>query len=242
MKTNLSPTLAERLTSAMKARKLTQAQLAALVSTHSGFPISQVAIQKITSGKTRHTRRLDDLARALGVSAEWLGYGDSPFPESGATLTPEPNHSSAVLQNTDRDELKIKWGSVPVVGKAKLGEDGYFDEEGYPPGFGDGCLRIQSDDPDAYGLRVYGDSMSPRIKHGEFVVIEPNQPPVRYEEVLVKTVDGRKMIKVFAGYTEGYYRFDSVNEDHKPIHLAAEEVEAIHYVAGILKKSRYFEQ
>jgi phage repressor protein C with HTH and peptisase S24 domain len=242
MKTNLSPTLAERLTSAMKARKLTQVQLAALVSTVSGFPISQVAIQKITSGKTQHSRRIPDIARALGVSPEWLGYGDSPFPESGSTFTPEPNHSSDVLQNTDLDELKIKWGSVPVVGKAKLGEDGYFDEEGYPPGFGDGCLRIQSDDPDAYGLRVYGDSMSPRIKHGEFVVIEPNQPPVRYEEVLVKTVDGRKMIKVFAGYAEGYYRFDSVNEDHKPIHLAAEDVEAIHYVAGILKKSRYFEQ
>lgn len=238
MKTNLSPTLAERLTSAMKARKLTQVQLAARVSTLSGFPISQVAIQKITSGKTKHSRRIPDIARALDVSPEWLGFGDSPFPESGATLT-EPNRSSA---STDRDELKIKWGSVPVVGKAKLGEDGYFDEEGYPPGFGDGCLRIHSDDPDAYGLRVYGDSMSPRIKHGEFVVIEPNQPPVRYEEVLVKTVDGRKMIKVFADYAEGYYRFDSVNEDHKPIHLAAEEVEAIHYVAGILKKSRYFEQ
>ena len=242
MKMITSPTLAQRLTNAMKARQLNQTQLAALVSAVSGTTISQVAIQKITSGKTQQPKRITDIALALGVSAEWLAHGNSPFPESGATLTPEPSHSSDVHQNTESGELKIKWGSVPVVGKAKLGEDGYFDEEGYPPGFGDGCLRIQSDDPDAYGLRVYGDSMSPRIKHGEFVVIEPNQPPVRYEEVLVKTVDGRKMIKVFAGYTEGYYRFDSVNEDHKPIHLAAEEVEAIHYVAGILKKSRYFEQ
>lgn len=237
-----SPTLASRLTSAMKAKQLNQTQLAALVTTVSGTPISQVAIQKITSGKTQRPLRLTDIALALGVSAEWLGHGNSPFPESGATLTPEPSHSTDVHENTDSAELKIKWGSVPVVGKAMLGENGYFDEEGYPPGFGDGCLKIHSDDPDAYGLRVYGDSMSPRIKHGEFVLVEPNAAPVRYEEVLVRTADGRSMIKVYANFADGYYRFDSVNEDHGPIHLAAEQVVSLHYVAGILKKSRYFEQ
>lgn len=236
-----TPTLAERLTNAMKARKLSQVQLAKLVSAISSDPITQVAIQKIASGKTKHPRRLHDIAKVLGVTEEWLARGDSPFPTIGATLT-EPNHSSADRGNTDRHELKIKWGSVPVVGKAMLGENGFFDEEGYPPGFGAGCLKIHSDDPDAYGLRVYGDSMSPRIKHGEFVLVEPNQPPVRYEEVLVKTVDGQSMIKVFAGMADGYYRFESVNEDHGPIHIAVDQVVNLHYVAGILKKTRYFEQ
>lgn len=36
-----------------------------------------------------------------------------------------------------------------------------------------GWLKIYSDDPNAYGLRVRGDSMWPRIQSGEFVLIEP---------------------------------------------------------------------
>jgi phage repressor protein C with HTH and peptisase S24 domain len=242
MNTDNLPTLADRINAAMQARNLKQRQLSELVSRLSGIPISQVAIQKITSGKTQYPKRLPDIARALNVPAEWLAHGstfssDTPQALKTDGLTIESSQNN----NTDMDEWTVKRGSVPVVGTAQLGNNGYFEEEGYPAGHGAGFLKIQRDDPDAYGLRVVGDSMSPRIKHGEFVVIEPNQPAVQYEEVLVKTVDGRKMIKVFAQLQDGFYRFESVNEDHPPIHVAVEQVEAIHYVAGILKRSRHFE-
>lgn len=238
MKKTDAPTLAERLNNAMKARNLKQRQLSELVTELSGAPISQVAIQKITSGKTQHSKRLTDIARALNVSAEWLAHGCSPFPPDGTTLFLE----SGELGNTDKEERKIRWGTVPVVGTAQLGDDGYFEDEGYPVGHGSGILRIQSSDPDAYGLRLLGDSMQPRIMHGEFVLVEPNTPPVLYEEVLVKTVDGRKMIKIFAQLADGFYRFDSINHDHPPLHLRVDQVETVHYVAGILKKSRFFEE
>lgn len=241
MKKTPTPTLAQRLGNAMRERNLTQRQLSELVTSLSGSPISQVAIQKITCGKTQHTKRLTDIARALNVSAEWLAHGCSPFPPSGTTLSLEVD-STGEVGNTDKEELKIRWGTVPVVGTAQLGDDGYFEDEGYPAGHGSGVLRIQSSDPDAYGLRLLGDSMQPRIMHGEFVLVEPNTPPVLYEEVLVKTVDGRKMIKIFAQLADGFYRFDSINHDHPPIHLRVDQVESVHYVAGILKKSRFFEQ
>ena len=242
MNTTPLPPLAERLKTAMAARRLSGAQLSKLVSAVSGIPISQVAIQKITSGKTLQSKRLPDIAKTLGVTVEWLAYGEdsSRFPDTSTTLV-EVRDATAQSNNTDTEELKLRKGSVPVVGTAQLGDDGFFDEEGYPVGHGAGYLNISSDDPDAYGLRVRGDSMSPRIKHGEYVVIEPNQPLVDYEEVLVITSDGRKMIKVFSGKKEGYYRFESINADHGPIHVALDAVEAIHYVAGILKGSRYFE-
>lgn len=240
MKTTQTSTLAERLNNAMKARNLKQRQLSELVTELSGAPISQVAIQKITSGKTQHSKRITDIARALNVSAEWLAHGSSPFPPDGTTLSSDGFENGAG-ENTDREERKIRWGTVPVVGTAQLGDDGYFEDEGYPVGHGSGVLRIQSSDPDAYGLRLLGDSMQPRIMHGEFVLVEPNTPPVLYEEVLVKTVDGKKMIKIFAQLADGFYRFDSINHDHPPIHLRVDQVESVHYVAGILKKSRFFE-
>ncbi|AZC49678.1 Phage repressor [Pseudomonas chlororaphis subsp. piscium] len=81
--------------------------------------------------------------------------------------------------------------------------------------------------------------MHPRIKNGEFVLIEPNKTFIAGDEVMVKTHDGRSMIKEFIYLRDGVYRFDSVNQDHSPIHLAQVEVDKVHLVSGILKSSRF---
>lgn len=133
----------------------------------------------------------------------------------------------------------IKPGRVPVVGSAKLGTDGYFEALDFPAGHGDGYLLIHSDDPDAYGLKVNGDSMHPRIKNGEYVLIEPSKAYVTGDEVMVQTVDGRSMIKEFIYLRDGVYRFDSVNQDHGPLHLNQDIVTKVHLVGGILKSSRF---
>ncbi|KPX50192.1 putative phage repressor [Pseudomonas syringae pv. helianthi] len=134
---------------------------------------------------------------------------------------------------------KAKEGRVPVVGTAQLGNEGYFDALDFPPGHGDGYLNIHSDDPDAYGLKVTGDSMLPRIKNGEFVLIEPNKSYVSGDEVMVRTAAGRTMIKEYIYLRDGMYRFDSVNAEHPPIHIAKNEILEIHLVGGILKSSRF---
>ncbi|MBF6036199.1 helix-turn-helix domain-containing protein [Pseudomonas sp. P155] len=132
-----------------------------------------------------------------------------------------------------------KDGKVPVLGNAQLGNEGFFEALDFPPGHGDGYLNIHSDDPDAYGLRVTGDSMMPRIKNGEFVLIEPNKNFYSGDEVMVRTSSGRTMIKEFIYLRDGMYRLDSVNTDHESIHLPEQEVEEIHLVGGILKSSRF---
>jgi len=157
----------------------------------------------------------------------------SPAPTGSAK---SPAHSTTAVPT---EFLKVVVGQVPVVGKAKLGMDGYFEEMNYPPGHGDGFLLIGSTDPNAYGLQVEGNSMHPRIKHREYVVIEPNHPYVSGDEVLVKTVSGSSMIKEFSYFRDGMYRFDSVNPTEKPIFLEPQEIELIHYVGGIVKSSRF---
>lgn len=134
---------------------------------------------------------------------------------------------------------QAKTGSVPVVGTAQLGNEGYFEALDFPPGHGDGYLSIHSDDPDAYGLKVTGDSMLPRIKNGEYVLIEPNKSYFSGDEVVVRTTEGRTMIKEFIYLRDGMYRLDSVNAEHPPIHIAASDVIEIHLVGGILKSSRF---
>ncbi|CAB1208992.1 Peptidase S24-like [Serratia marcescens] len=104
-----------------------------------------------------------------------------------------------------------------------------------------GWLKIYSDDPNAYGLRVRGDSMWPRIQSGEFVLIEPGTSVHSGDEVFVRTADGHNMIKVLNYTRDGGYQFTSINQDHRPITLPQSAVLKVEYVAGILKASRHVE-
>ncbi|MCW2290522.1 phage repressor protein C with HTH and peptisase S24 domain [Pseudomonas sp. BIGb0408] len=168
------------------------------------------------------------LAPALGVSiAELAGSEALAEPASAASDTLDVGHA--------------RGGAVPVVGHAQLGTHGYFEEIDFPVGHGDGYLRIHSDDPNAYGLRVSGDSMHPRIKNGEYVLIEPNKAFHAGDEVMVRTLDGQAMIKEYIYLRDGMYRFDSVNQNHPPIHIPQHNVSKIHLVGGILKSSRFAE-
>jgi phage repressor protein C with HTH and peptisase S24 domain len=120
-----------------------------------------------------------------------------------------------------------------------LGMDGYFDALDYPVGHGDGHLAVSSKDPNAYALRVMGSSMTPRIKNGEFVLVEPNLPYASGDDVLIRTKNGRAMIKEFIYLCDGQYRFDSYGPGHDPIYINESEVEKVHFVGGIFKSYRY---
>jgi len=188
------------------------------------------------------------LAPALGVSvAELMEGTDSPGPSEPVVELKTyayralPGKAEPIGEAASHvaHAGEAKDGAVPVVGQAKLGIDGYFEAIDFPVGHGDGYLMIYSDDPNAYGLRVLGDSMHPRIKNGEYVLIEPNKAFHAGDEVMIRTADGRAMIKEFIYLRDGMYRFDSVNQAHAPIHLAEDDIDKIHLVGGILKSSRF---
>jgi phage repressor protein C with HTH and peptisase S24 domain len=128
---------------------------------------------------------------------------------------------------------------VPVVGTAQLGDGGYWAELEYPMGHGDGFIDWQSDDENAYALRCKGDSMRPRIKEGEYVILEPNHPINSGDEVLVKDKSGRVMVKELLFIRDGMVALDSVNETHPKITIPQEDIEFMHFVSAIVKSSRW---
>lgn len=129
-------------------------------------------------------------------------------------------------------------GTVKVIGEAILGIDGAVDmmEEH------NGWLKIYSDDKDAYGLKVKGDSMWPRIQSGEYVVVEPNTSVRSGDEVFVRTFEGHNMIKIFNKTRDGDYQFTSINNAHKPITLDPSQIDKMHYVAAIVKPTKYIDK
>lgn len=128
-------------------------------------------------------------------------------------------------------------GSIPVVGTAQLGDNGHFHELEHPVGHGDGCITWPTRDPNAYALRCKGESMKPRIRHNEYVIVEPNHQVFPGDEVLVKSLDGRVMVKQLAYIRDGMIHLDSVNESHPRVSILTTEVAVLHYVAGIAKSS-----
>lgn len=130
-------------------------------------------------------------------------------------------------------KIQNNYQMVPVVGMARLGDNGFFEEQQYPVGHGDGYIDTPTKDKNAYSLKVVGDSMYPAIRHGWYVVIEPNLDVYNGMLALFKFRDGRKMIKELANYSDGFYTLLSVNQDHKRITASQEEIEDIHAVAFI---------
>lgn len=219
----------ERIAAAIEA----SGKLKSTVAKECGVRPSSVSQWLDGSSKSLKPENLYALARATGFSARWIAIGEGPE---------RPTHDSDDLEsNVLGEPVQLKQGLIPVKGKAMLGDGGYFEEMDYPQGAGDGYLRIYSDDPDAYALRVVGSSMEPRIRSGEFVMVEPNQPHMAGDEVLVRTADGRAMIKVFMYHRDGEIRLLSVNDSHPPLTISEADVTVIHPVGAIVKPSRLVE-
>ena len=128
---------------------------------------------------------------------------------------------------------------TPVVGEARLGVDGFYEETPYSSG-SDGWVEYPARDG-AYALRCKGDSMRPRIRPGEFVVVKPKKRVKEGDEVAVQTTDGRRMIKILNRQRDGSIELTSVNfTDQQPITLDDDEIVHMHYVAAVCKPDEYY--
>ncbi|HVT36316.1 MAG TPA: S24 family peptidase [Nevskiaceae bacterium] len=144
-------------------------------------------------------------------------------------------------------EPKTKYGTelhlreIPVVGRGKGGEDGFFEEEDFPVGHGNEVILHASADHNAFCVRVEGDSMSPRYRHGEYVLVEPNQPGQAGDDVYVVLRNGRKLIKELAYMRDSEIKLISVNAtDHPPRTFPLSEVDSIYRIGGSIRRGSGF--
>lgn len=128
---------------------------------------------------------------------------------------------------------------IPIVGHAIAtpDQDGFFENMGFPPGAGDGYLPWQTNDPNAYALRVKGDSMQPRIRPGELIVVEPNSKVSPGDDVVVHCRNGRKMVKQLLIQRLAEVILGSINQAHQQTTLSLEDVEAIHFITAIVPRN-----
>lgn len=164
--------LNEWIKAARTKAELTQAQLGEYLG------VSKANVSGWENG--RHTPSYSQLLNISTVTGAKLPHIVEP-------TEPQAAHAGTML----------KLRRVPVVGTAKMGDEGYYEEIGSIVGAGDGHIEIAVDDPNAYGIRIKGQSMFPAIRDGWYVLVEPNGTAREGEYVLLKLADGRRMVKEF---------------------------------------------
>lgn len=194
-----------------------------------------------------------DAQRAVGCSAIWLEFGGSEMPvpfggdaiESTARRILEDrllplaytqttlNPAESMDQNAEPAGRPRTVRPVKIRGFAKMGEGGYYEEIDC-----DGWVESYSPDPDAYGLRVKGDSMHPAIRNGSVVVIEPRGQLVPGEYVAIALTDGRKMVKELVYDRADEIVVESVNGNHRQT-IERRDIQTIHPVVAVVSPSKW---
>lgn len=217
-------TLIERIQTVLNETGIEQIELARAAGVSKGT-VTQWLSGDIKSMKLEYAVGVQE---RYGYSAVWLVMGKGI--KKSADVRHVDEFNPIPLPERQR---------IPVVGMAQLGDNGFWADIEYPVGHGDGFLDFPSKDREAYGIRCKGDSMLPRIRDGEFVVIEPNHPVEPGDEVLVKASDGRVMIKILLYTRLGRTHLASVNTEHQPIAIDSTDIDRLHFVAAIVKPSMW---
>ena len=202
-------TIGDRVKERRTALGLSQPQLAKRVG-----GITYQAIQQLEHGGG--TKHLVSIARALGVTAEWLQDGHGPAP------------AKIVSRNAAPERLK-------VLGMAQCGPDGWslwngdvIDMIERPAALG-GV-------PNAYAVYVVGASMEPRYHPGEVVHIHPGRPIDVGAYVLVQR-RGKQgeaplaVIKRLVKRTGAKITLEQFNP-HKVFDIKTGDIVSIHRVVG----------
>jgi phage repressor protein C with HTH and peptisase S24 domain len=221
--------LGDRILKALNDAGISQAEIARR------FGITPQAVNGWITTNTISKKNLARLAEETGTPLEVL------MTEREEQRVAEQN---AAAEYMPRRPMFARRGAnlgIPVRGYAVCNpvEDGYYDDMGFPPGAGDEYIPWPTKDPNAYAIRVRGNSMEDRIRHGELIVIEPGSQVSVNDDVIVQTVAGRKMVKRLRDKRANEVTLGSINQAYKDLTISMEEIESIHRIAAILPRGTY---
>ncbi len=115
---------------------------------------------------------------------------------------------------------------LPLIGFAKAGRGGFFDDSGFPVGQGWDEVEVPGvTDTTAYALEITGDSMMPVYREGDTIVVSPGATIRKGDRVVVRTSDGQVMAKILQKQSARSIELASFNEEHPVKTLDAKNVD-----------------
>ncbi|MFN3700097.1 MAG: helix-turn-helix transcriptional regulator [Alphaproteobacteria bacterium] len=127
--------------------------------------------------------------------------------------------------------------TIPVIGFAQAGLDGFFDVDGYPAGSGWDEVPAPAsqirNDQGCYALEVSGDSMEPLYREGDLLIVSPAAQLRRGDRVIVKTTGGEVLAKELIRQTASKIELKSLNPAFEDRALKQNEVQWIARVVWV---------
>ena len=115
---------------------------------------------------------------------------------------------------------------IPLLGLARAGKGGFFDDSGFPVGNGWDEIDVPGvTDNTAYALEITGDSMLPVYREGDTIIVSPSATVRKGDRVVVKTTDGQVMAKVMQRQTAKHVELASFNAAHDTKTLDMKDVD-----------------
>ncbi|WP_336747856.1 helix-turn-helix transcriptional regulator [Pantoea vagans] len=171
-------TFADRLNHAMKMAGLSQSQLAERAG------VSQPAIQKLSSGKASSSRKVVEIAAALGIRPEWLSTGQGDMSYSNGSEPSNIRESSlkaVVWEEMDKDGDEFV--EIPLLNVSLAAGDGSCELEEsseFALVFRRHYLKKAGVPEKAAKLvRVSGQSMEPTLHDGDVVGVNMQDNVIR---------------------------------------------------------------
>lgn len=125
--------------------------------------------------------------------------------------------------------------AIPIVGMARAGADGFFDEGGFPVGAEETVRFPGLGEDRVYALEIAGDSMEPVFRAGDVVIVQPGAAVRRGDRVVVRTTAGEVMAKLLGARNDQTLELISFNPDYPARRIPAAEID---WVARILWASQ----
>ncbi len=108
-----------------------------------------------------------------------------------------------------------KMKQIPLLGFARAGKGGFFDDSGFPAGNGWDEIDVPGvTDQNAYALEITGDSMMPIYREGDTIIVSPAATVRKGDRVVVRTTDGQVMAKIMQRQTSKTLELASFNPNH----------------------------
>ena len=191
-------------------------------------------------------KAIDALARREGLSASGLarragldatsfnpskrfGPGDPPRPrwpstESLTRILEATGLSLGEFANLANDAPE-RPATLPMLGLAQAGQDGFFDDAGLPIGGGWEQTELPRPKDTLLSLRVTGDSMAPVYREGDRIIVDREASDVRKgDRVVVRTTGGETLAKEVAGLTAKAVTLASINPAYEPRIVARRDI------------------
>ena len=178
------------------------------------------------------------LARRAGLDATSFNPSKRFGPASAAGEPPRPRWPSSESLTRILDATRITLGefaaladdeappaTIPLLGLAQAGADGFFDDAGLPTGEGWEQTELPRLREGLFSLSITGDSMTPLYREGDRVIVDPTASDVRKgDRVVVRTVGGETVAKELTAASARSVTLASINPAYPPRTLARREV------------------